>query len=492
MSPAVAVVPRRTVTSVRRGPALWLFLCGVLLVSAIAIGTAVMIGEFRERALSNSERELENAVLLLTRHFDQQFEDSDVIARNLISQMHFAEIASPEAFSSQMSTPEAHALLQSRVSVFVLYRRRADLRCRRQADQFVGDLAATALQRCRSRLFQGVQIGPAIGDNHIRTGSQLHHRRLDHGDRAPADRSQRGFPRRDGAADRPRQFRKILRIRSARQGHRDFHVPPRWSSDAGTSVFRISIRRIGTKFQVGSTLISKVLTEGGSQTLRVQSPVDGLDRLGSAGALKHFPIVIVATTTVSGALADWRAQTKFSIVAAILSALAIALILFLIIRQITLQNRESQARLKSEKHQLDTALNNMTQGLMLYDASARIVVCNQRYLDLFGLSADIVKPGTRFIDVMRHRKEVGSFKGNVDEFCSNILHNVAQGKITHSTQESGDGRTFAIVNKPLAQGGWVATMEDITERRNTSGNRNAIATMHSCIRSSTTSLRRSR
>ena len=60
-----------------RGPVLWLTLCGGLLVAAIFVGTIMMVGEFRERALLNSERELENTVLLLTRHFDQQFEDSD-------------------------------------------------------------------------------------------------------------------------------------------------------------------------------------------------------------------------------------------------------------------------------------------------------------------------------------------------------------------------------------------------------------------------------
>lgn len=55
-------------TPIRRGPVLWLILCGGLLVVAIIIGTAAMVGEFRERAISNSERELENTVLLLTRH----------------------------------------------------------------------------------------------------------------------------------------------------------------------------------------------------------------------------------------------------------------------------------------------------------------------------------------------------------------------------------------------------------------------------------------
>src|ERR1700741_4815091 len=65
--------------SARRGPVMWLLLCGALLAAAILVGTAIMINQFRERALKNAERELENTVLLLTRHFDQKFEDSDIM-----------------------------------------------------------------------------------------------------------------------------------------------------------------------------------------------------------------------------------------------------------------------------------------------------------------------------------------------------------------------------------------------------------------------------
>ena len=57
----------------------------MLLIAAIAIGTTVMAGNFRERALNNSERELENTVLLLARHFDQQLEDFDVVQKDLIA-----------------------------------------------------------------------------------------------------------------------------------------------------------------------------------------------------------------------------------------------------------------------------------------------------------------------------------------------------------------------------------------------------------------------
>ena len=108
----------------------------------------------------------------------------------------------------------------------------------------------------------------------------------------------------------------------------------------------------------------------------------------------------------------------------------------------------------------------MTQGLVQYDKSAHLVLCNQRYIDMCGVSTDVVKPGCHFVDVIRHRQQIGSFDGNVEEFCSRVMQNFAQGKETRAVMESPDGRSFQVVNKPLAQGGWVATIEDITERRN--------------------------
>jgi hypothetical protein len=68
---------------VRGGPIRGLVLGGVLLIAAIMVGTTIMAGNFRERALNSSERELENTVLLLARHFDQQMEDSEVIQKDL-------------------------------------------------------------------------------------------------------------------------------------------------------------------------------------------------------------------------------------------------------------------------------------------------------------------------------------------------------------------------------------------------------------------------
>ncbi|WP_456734391.1 EAL domain-containing protein [Bradyrhizobium sp. USDA 3364] len=111
-----------------------------------------------------------------------------------------------------------------------------------------------------------------------------------------------------------------------------------------------------------------------------------------------------------------------------------------------------------------TAVNNIPQGLVLYDASARIIICNRPYLEMFGLSPDVAKPGCTMQRLIAHRQETGSFDGDVDAFCDAIIHNVKLGKATRQLTEAPGGRAIEIVNKPLPEGGWVATIEDITER----------------------------
>ena len=120
-----------------------------------------------------------------------------------------------------------------------------------------------------------------------------------------------------------------------------------------------------------------------------------------------------------------------------------------------------------ERRQLRTAVDNIPQGLVLYDASARIVVCNQPYIEMFGLSPDVAKQGCTIQQLIQHRKETGSFDGDVEAFCNAIIDNVRLGRGTRQLTEAPGGRAIEIVNKPLQSGGWVATIEDITERRRT-------------------------
>ncbi len=81
---------------------------------------------------------------------------------------------------------------------------------------------------------------------------------------------------------------------------------------------------------------------------------------------------------------------------------------------------------------------------------------------MYGLSAKVVKPGATFCEVIAHRKATGSFVGDVDLYCSRVLRDI--GLRQTMTIQTPDGRSIQVVNEPLADGGWVATHEDITER----------------------------
>ena len=105
----------RIASAFRGGPIRWLILGGTLLIAAIAIGATFMAGNFRERALRNSERELENTVLLLARHFDQQLEDFQVVQKDLIAFMRSSGIATVENYKRRMSGHDIHLMLKSKI-----------------------------------------------------------------------------------------------------------------------------------------------------------------------------------------------------------------------------------------------------------------------------------------------------------------------------------------------------------------------------------------
>ncbi len=446
----------------RRGPVLWLTLCGVLLVAGIFAVTAMAVGEFRERTLTNRERELENTVQLIARHFDQQFEDSDVVAADVIGQMSLMEITSPAMFRDRMSGPAAHQMLRGKTS----------------SVSYLGDIAiydadGNLINWSRPQPLPKINVSARAYFQTFKTNPQSEPVLLESVRSFIINKWTTIVARRLTGADGTFLGAMVRRIDP--DSYRHYFASVALAEGTAISLFdregqllaRYPHREelIGRSFK-DAPLMQQVLAKGGQQTLRGKSPVDGEERLGSAASLTHFPLVIIATNTTAAALADWRHQTGFMVTTAALSAAIIALILYLIIRLINRQNREAQKRLEAERLRLDTALNNMTQGLILYDASGTIVTCNRRYADMFGLSHEVIKPGCHIREAMYHRKERGAFDGDVEAFCTEVMRVVAEGTVSRRTHQLANGCAFQVINTPLAQGGWVATIEDITERRN--------------------------
>ena len=89
----------------------------------------------------------------------------------------------------------------------------------------------------------------------------------------------------------------------------------------------------------------------------------------------------------------------------------------------------------------------------MFDSSQRLVVCNQRYVEMFGVSTDVVKPGCTMHNLLRHRKEIGSFIGDVEEYCTTLFQKMAQGKIFHTILETANGGSIQVTYRPLPGGG---------------------------------------
>jgi diguanylate cyclase (GGDEF)-like protein len=129
-------------------------------------------------------------------------------------------------------------------------------------------------------------------------------------------------------------------------------------------------------------------------------------------------------------------------------------------------SKEQEEALRVRNFQFDTAINNMSQGLCFFDASYRLIVCNDRYVDMYDLPRDRVGPGTPLTEIVDLRFEAGSFPAMSREEYLHWRTNVAiSNEPTDSIVELRNGRTFKIRHRPMPDGGWVATHEDITEQR---------------------------
>ena len=78
---------------------------------------------------------------------------------------------------------------------------------------------------------------------------------------------------------------------------------------------------------------------------------------------------------------------------------------------------------------LALALNHMTQGVVMFDAAGRLVVCNDRYLAMYGLPPDLVKPGVALIDIIRLRVQTGSLHRDAEQYCAELIDSMANGQL---------------------------------------------------------------
>jgi diguanylate cyclase (GGDEF)-like protein len=127
--------------------------------------------------------------------------------------------------------------------------------------------------------------------------------------------------------------------------------------------------------------------------------------------------------------------------------------------------RAREADLHAQNMRFNAAISNMSQGLVMFDSHSRLVICNSRYAEMYRLRPDEVRPGLTLRQLLERRAAAGTFMGDPDQYLEALAAAIEAGATTSQFVELDDGRTIAVVNVPMAGGGWVATHEDITERR---------------------------
>jgi diguanylate cyclase (GGDEF)-like protein/PAS domain S-box-containing protein len=128
--------------------------------------------------------------------------------------------------------------------------------------------------------------------------------------------------------------------------------------------------------------------------------------------------------------------------------------------------KEHEARLQTQNLQLDAALNNMVQGLAMFDAEQRLILCNRRYVEIYGLTPAQVTRGTSLRQIIdcRIRNGLHSDK-SPDEIVDAMLRRLADASFEQFYSELSDGRCIAITVQAMADGGTVTTHQDITDQR---------------------------
>jgi methyl-accepting chemotaxis protein len=119
-------------------------------------------------------------------------------------------------------------------------------------------------------------------------------------------------------------------------------------------------------------------------------------------------------------------------------------------------------RAGAQNRQHSTAIDNMSQGLCMFDAQCRIVVVSRRYIAMYALSPPIVRAGCTLKQLIQYRKDTGLFTGDVDAYCKQILDSVRSGPHKGFCVPASDGRIVLAKNTQMANGGWLSTPEDVT------------------------------
>jgi diguanylate cyclase (GGDEF)-like protein len=198
--------------------------------------------------------------------------------------------------------------------------------------------------------------------------------------------------------------------------------------------------------------------------LRVRGKADDNVRYVSIRRVPDYPLIVDISLTESTVLDNWMRRSATIIVG---SSVFLIFSLYLL-SAITGQVRrlsDSKASLAQKSQQLDAAVNNMSQGLTMFDARQRLLIFNEPFIHIYRLAPEQIRLGMTFREILETRAEIGSVPPDVDTFIKKSLEQVARPEPSDAVYTFRDGRSVAISLQRMPDGGWVSIHQDITAQK---------------------------
>jgi len=199
--------------------------------------------------------------------------------------------------------------------------------------------------------------------------------------------------------------------------------------------------------------------------------VDGTNRLVAYRTSEKYPLIFAVGLSENTILSDYeRHHAAYQVVASIVTLLVLIAMAFTIRYQMKLdRNQEDLKKLNEEisrqNVRFDAALTNMSNGLSMFDADGKLMIWNERYVELYGLPKEFLRQGVSVREILEQRKQVGNLELDASTYIEQLRKSLAETGKSTVTSRFDDGRSIFVVNTAIAGGGWVGIHEDVTAQR---------------------------
>jgi len=348
-----------------------IIILGIVLVAAIIAATGLMLLNLRDRELAVTEHELKSLTFVLVEQIDRSFQSMELIQTAVIERMQKLRIASAEDNERQMSGQDTYQHLKDQISGL----------------PYIDALVLLDTEGKIINVSRAWPSPPVKGPDldFLKAFNSDPHLIADVSRpiRNPITGTWVLYLARKFTGPNGENLGVVLAVVTVQSFEKIFAAiapTPNSTIDLIRRDGMVLVRWLHLETALGPFLpdhesFRNLLSTSDHATVRRIGALDGKERLFAVDSLAHFPIAVVASTPITSAIANWKNQVLYIAGAGFLMALVVGGLVLLSARQV-------ERRLRGQNLQFDTALNNMVQGLVMFDSSARIVVCNQRYIQM--------------------------------------------------------------------------------------------------------------